>query len=226
MNNVKALTLDLDDTLWEIMPIIVRAEQTVHTFLAQHYPRVTERFDIADIREVRTEVLQRHTGIEHDFTEMRRLTYALVLERCGYDKNEAESILQMFLDARHDVEFFPDVLPALQILSEKYPLVSLSNGNADVIRLQLGEFFTHSVSARDVGVLKPHAKIFGTACEHLGLNADEVLHIGDHPIEDIKGAADYGMHTVWINRKEQDWQHDHEPHAQVNDLNQLVDLLV
>ncbi|MDH3694920.1 MAG: HAD family hydrolase [Gammaproteobacteria bacterium] len=225
MNSVKAISLDLDDTLWEIMPIIVRAEQKVHAFLADEYPRVTERFDIIAIREVRGDVLQRHPGIEYDFTEMRRLTYAAVLRQCEYDEADATSILQVFLDARHDLELFPDVLPALQILSEKFPLVSLSNGNADVVRLQLGDYFSHSVSARDVGVLKPHPKIFDAVCEHLRLDAKDVLHIGDHPVEDIKGAADYGMHTVWINRKEQDWEHDHEPHAQVQDLAELVELL-
>lgn len=226
MDNVKAISLDLDDTLWEIMPIIVRAEQKVHTFLANEYPRVTERFDIVAIRAVRTEVVQRHPGIEHDFTEMRRLTYAFVLRHCDYDESDAQRVLQVFLDARHELELFPDVLPALQTLSEKFPLIALSNGNADVDRLPLSQFFSHSVNARDVGVLKPHPKIFGAACDLLNLNADEVLHIGDHPVEDIKGAADFGMRTVWINRKQQEWEHEYEPHAQVQNLTQLVELLV
>ncbi len=226
MDDVKAISIDLDDTLWEIMPIIVRAEKRVHAFLADNYPRIVKNFDIVAIRAVRNEVLQQQPGIGHDFTEMRRQTYAYVLRQCEYDESGAEQVLQIFLDARHDVELFPDVLPALQALSEKYPLIALSNGNADVVRLQLNQFFSHSVNAREVGVLKPHPKIFDVACDRLGLNAEEVLHIGDHPVEDIKGAADYGMRTVWINRKQQEWEHEHEPHAQVQDLAELVELLI
>ena len=82
------------------------------------------------------------------------------------------------------------------------------------------------MNAREVGVLKPHPKIFDAACDRLSLDAEEILHIGDHPVEDIKGAADYGMRTVWINRKQQEWEHEHEPHAQVQDLAELVELLI
>ena len=37
-SRVRALTLDLDDTLWPVWPIIDRAEQVLHDWLASNAP--------------------------------------------------------------------------------------------------------------------------------------------------------------------------------------------
>ena len=64
-----------------------------------------------------------------------------------------------------NVTLFEDVLPALEWLSARMPIVSVSNGNADVHQIGIGNFFAATVTARDVGVGKPHARIFQAAAK-------------------------------------------------------------
>ena len=52
-----------------------------------------------------------------------------------------------------------------------------------------------------------------------------VLHVGDHPVDDVLGALDAGFQAVWINRRAAAWTHEWEPHAEVKNLIELVDLL-
>ena len=129
------------------------------------------------------------------------------------------------MDARHRVQLYPDVVPALHELSSRFPLVALSNGNADVGRLNLGQFFIHAINARSIGALKPDERMFFGACDALGLRPTDVLHVGDHPIEDVHGALNAGMRAVWVNRGQRDWEHEHTPHAEVRNLAELLDLI-
>ena len=46
VNGIRTITLDLDDTLWEIHPVIRRAEKRLYEWLGERYPRITEMFDI------------------------------------------------------------------------------------------------------------------------------------------------------------------------------------
>jgi FMN phosphatase YigB (HAD superfamily) len=117
------------------------------------------------------------------------------------------------------------VLPALARLAARYPLVSLSNGNADLERIGLKHFFRDSISARECGVAKPAARIFHAACERLGLPPHAVLHVGDDPELDVAGAGAAGLRSVWLNRNGAPWAHAHSPDLHVSDLAQLADIL-
>ena len=117
------------------------------------------------------------------------------------------------------------MLPALARLAARYPLVSVSNGNADLERIGLKHFFQCSISARECGVAKPAAPIFHAACERLGLPPQAVLHVGDDPELDVAGAGAAGLRSAWINRSGARWEHAHEPDLHVSDLTELADLL-
>ena len=58
---IRALTLDLDDTLWAIAPVITRAEAAQHAYLREHCPRTAERYSIEGFRVLRETVArERH----------------------------------------------------------------------------------------------------------------------------------------------------------------------
>ena len=73
MNNIRAITLDLDDTLWEIHPVIKRAEKQLYAWLSEHYPRITEMYEPADMLEVRSQVMAEFTDRAHDLTSIRAM---------------------------------------------------------------------------------------------------------------------------------------------------------
>ena len=53
---IHAITFDLDDTLWDIWPIIARAERRLHDWLVERYPRIPERFSALELRHVAEDI--------------------------------------------------------------------------------------------------------------------------------------------------------------------------
>ncbi|CTP85121.1 hydrolase [Xanthomonas translucens pv. arrhenatheri LMG 727] len=98
---VRAITLDLDDTLWPFAPIGARIEQVLHDWLLQHSPRTAERFPIAAMRQLRDEVFATHPHLVHDLSEMRRLTLRRALRDSGADEALVEPAFAVFYAARN-----------------------------------------------------------------------------------------------------------------------------
>ena len=99
-------------------------------------------------------------------------------------------------------------------------------GNANVFGMEIGQFFHDAVSAVQAGVAKPDAKIFNLAIDKTGFQAHEILHVGDDAHLDAKAALQLGLHTVWVNRPQQDWPFtDFAQPISVPDMAALCDLL-
>jgi putative hydrolase of the HAD superfamily len=137
----------------------------------------------------------------------------------------APTAFEVFFAERQRVSFFEDALPALEWLSGRYPLLALSNGNADLARVGFGAYFKGGVSASQCGVAKPDVRIFLAAAQLAGVPPEQVLHVGDDASHDVLGGLAAGMQTVWVNRSEHLWTHDAQPHETVSQLNELCDLL-
>ncbi len=224
--SIRALTFDLDDTLWYVGPVIAEAERRLHAWLAERYPRIADAYDPEALRAMCGEVAAQYPSLEHNKTELRIRALRLAAERCGYAPSLAETAFEVFYSARQEVEFFQDVLPVLSALKEAYPLGALSNGNADVRLVGLNHVFDFHISAIEAGAAKPNAAIFRLACERLGVTPKEVAHVGDDPDTDVWGAAQAGMKTVWVNRDRRLWEDTRvTPDAVITDLYALMPLL-
>lgn len=226
ISKIRAITLDLDDTLWPIWPTIARAEKALATWLGQHAPGAAAVLADPHARHaVREHVTRTRPELGHDLSALRRESIRLALHRAHEDTRLAEPAFEVFFAERMQVDLFDDARPALAFLAARFPVVALSNGNADVGRVGLSEFFVAAVSAREFGVGKPDPRIFHAAASTAGVAADAVLHVGDDAALDVLGALSAGMQTVWVNRSEHLWTHDARPHETVATLNELCDLL-
>jgi 2-haloalkanoic acid dehalogenase type II len=226
-SRIRAITLDLDDTLWPIMPTIRQAEHSLQAWLEQHAPATARYLSDPQVRHtVRAQVSQDSAHMAHDLSWQRREAIRRALQQAGDHEALAEPAFEVFFAARQQVSFFDDALPALQALARRFPLVAVSNGNADVHRVGIGGFFHGKVSAREVGVGKPHPRIFEAAARCAGVDASAVLHIGDDPLLDVVGAHAVGMQTVWVNRDQSSWSHAQaQPHLTVAHLHALCEHL-
>ena len=225
ISRIKAITLDLDDTLWPIWPTIQRAEQVLADWLAERAPGAAALFADKEARlAVRNHVVQTSPDISHDLSAIRRESIRTALHRSREDTALAEPAFDVFFAERMRVELFDDVLPALDTLAARFPIVAVSNGNADVGRVGLGQFFVHSLSASEFGVAKPDVRIFHAAAGKVGVAPADVLHVGDDAALDVLAALDAGMQTVWVNRDQHVWSHAEQPHHTVQDLIQLAAL--
>ncbi|MET3652939.1 HAD family hydrolase [Dyella japonica] len=224
---IRALTLDLDDTLWPVLPALERADRDLDAYLRKHYPDVARAWPIPAMRALRAEVAAERTDLAHDFTAQRHITMQRAFTACGIDEAPLEALWEVYFSARNSVELYPDSLPALQRITRRWPVVSLTNGNADLDRIGIRAHFTHHVCARDECVAKPDARIFVAAAGRLGLAPEEILHVGDDPELDVVGARDAGLRTAWINRAGHPWPGllGTAPDLDLRDMSALVDWL-
>ena len=219
----EALIFDLDDTLWEVTPVIVRAEHAMYRFLEQRYPRVTERHDLSSMRDRRAAMASAHPRMRHDFTWLRLEALREHAAEVGYDASMAEAAFEVFYAARNEVELYPDVLPALAMLRRHHRLFALSNGNADLVRIGLADYFDLHVTARAAGALKPDPRAFRCLLDACGVDSAQLLHVGDDPDADIGGAQDAGLSTAWINRTSRMWPEGRQaPDYVARDLEELA----
>ncbi len=228
MGRVRAITLDLDDTLWPVWPTIERAEKAMRSWLSHRAP-VTARLsgDTQIQRRLREAAVADHPAIAHHLGDLRREALRRLLVESAEDPALAEPAYRVFFDARQQVDLYPDALTALEALSARFPIVALSNGNADVHRVGIGHFFRAAVNPAITGFSKPDARIFAAAAAEAGVPPAQVLHIGDDAQLDGAGALAAGMQTVWINRRDERWPAElpTAPHAEVASLTALCALL-
>jgi putative hydrolase of the HAD superfamily len=225
--SIRALTLDLDDTLWPVLPALERADQAVDAWLRQHHPDVASAWPITAMRELRARVAAERLDLAHDFTTQRQLTLQQAFAACGVDDAPVEALWEIYFAARNRVELYPDSLPALERITARWPLASLTNGNADLQRVGIHAHFAHHICARDSGVAKPDPRIFLVAAERLGVLPEQILHVGDDPAMDMAGARDAGLRTAWINRDSQPWPDElgAPPELDLRDMTALADWL-
>jgi len=208
---VHAITLDLDDTLWPIAPLIVRAESALGAWLREHAPRTAARWPVEAMRVLRDQVADEHPHLAHDFTQQRLITLERMLRAAGDDVALVQPAFDAFFAARCDVEHYDDSLAALDRLAARVPLAALSNGNADLRRIGLMHVFRFQLGAREHGAAKPAASIFHAACTQLDVTPARVLHVGDDVEMDVVGAAQAGLRTCWLNRLNEAGERRHWP---------------
>jgi len=227
---IKALTFDLDDTLWAVGPVIHAANKILMDWLAQHAPAFTERYTIKDFNHLRDEVLLHQPLLAHDMSHLRLTLLELGLTRSNYSPTEAKQLaaagFQVYFTARNQVHFYPQAINQLEQLNQEYILGALTNGNADLKLVGLDHLFNFGFNAAQVGISKPAPDMFEQALQHMQIPANQVIHIGDNPDADILGAQNVGMHTVWVNLHQQVWPANQAPaNAEVTHLQQLSDTI-
>jgi len=206
---LRLVTFDLDDTLWDVRPVLVHAEAAAEAWLRERCAPLAERFDRAAMAALRMRLLAERPALRHHISELRREATRLALLECGCTATDAAALageaFAVFHAARHRVQPFDAVEDCLEALSGRYLLGVLTNGNADVYRLPLGRFFRFALRAESVGTSKPDAAHFHAALREAGVAPAEAVHVGDHPEHDIEGALGAGLRAVWFNPQARPW---------------------
>lgn len=242
-NRIRAISLDLDDTLWPFRPCLVRAEAALLTWLQTHAPATQPVLaDPAALMTYRVRAQERHPELRADLSGLRRASIRALLEDCQEDPALADAAFEVFFAERQRVDLFPEVEAVLGQLSERLPLVALTNGNACIHKAGIGRFFKGAISAAVLGVAKPEPQAFHAAAALAGVHPSEVLHVGDDWHLDVVGAVAAGGHAAWVVRPPEalgmpaGWTHGHGhphdgsaeadiPHLRITDLRQLPEQL-
>ncbi|MFV2060768.1 MAG: HAD family hydrolase [Gammaproteobacteria bacterium] len=227
---IKVLTFDLDDTLWECMPVIEKAENKLRKWLNNNYPEITSKYSIADFNEYRNTISKQYSDSSHDFTFIRKKLLYNCAINSGYSQKIATDVLnlgfELFITERSNVELYDDVIPSFKILSNNFRLGALTNGNVDIAKTSLLPYFDFFLNSITAGYPKPDTRFFQHACNLAEVDASEIVHIGDHPVHDIQGAAESGITSIWLNRNKSEWPDLPKPDNTIISLKELPDLLI
>ena len=223
---IALITFDLDDTLWDTAPVIVSAEAVLREWLVANAPKVGA-LDVEAFQAVRQQVLSDEPQLRHRISALRRRILFHALNDAGYVNAAAlaDDAVEVFIEARHALDVFPQAEPTLIALARDYSLGVVTNGNADVRRIGLGHHFKFVLCAEDIGIAKPDARLFHEALLRGGVAAGAAVHVGDHPGDDIAGAQQAGLRAVWFNPGGKHWDGDKAPDAEIGCLSELPAVL-
>lgn len=219
---IKCITFDLDDTLWDCNSVLMKAENVSYQWFQKYYPRISSMYSFQGLIDSRVAYLKAHPDDAYDLTKIRLDWLMEIARQCNYSTHIADDAFNVFWQARNDVTLYEGALPMLEQLSSQYSLGVISNGNADVDHIGIGQYFDFCATVQDAGVAKPDSKIFEHALQLANSEAHQTLHIGDHPLYDVMGALNAGLHAIWYNPQQSPWEETQKPTAIIEHLDEIA----
>lgn len=231
MQPLRLITFDLDNTLWPVREVIERAELASSHYLQQRFPELAEALSVPALHLLRDLLVKARRDYLKNLTQLRTDTLEAALTDAGIPTTEARQAtadaFEVFYVERNRVSFYPGALDLLDTLGKHFTLGALSNGNANLERIGIAHLFAFHHNAESVGEAKPHPAVFQAALASAGCHAEQALHIGDHPLEDIAAARRAGFRSCWANLDHSSWP-SNLPAAdyQVTQLAEIAPLLL
>ena len=221
---ITLIGFDLDDTLWHLKPVLIRAEAVLAGWLEANIPGYLH--DPRTLQLLRQEIVQKQPRLLGKLTQLRHrlIQQALILH--GLSDTESETLasgaMVVFLQARNQVDLFDNATTILEKLAKQFRLCALSNGNADIHQVGLQGIFEFAYSAedKDIGAPKPAADMFQAALKRCAIPPEQMIYVGDDPDVDIDAAAQLGIYTIWMDHGRKP-QGQHPPSARITDINML-----
>ena len=226
---IRAISFDLDDTLYDNRPVIEHAERWMVAHMRDRYLE-TAMFDRNWWQRLKQQIQREQPALVDDVSLCRRVLLQRGLMEGGMAEalahQEAESVFDHFLEVRPQVAVPETTHKVLSALAQKYPLVVISNGNVLLERLGLDGHFQHVLKAGGGFRMKPAPDLFHDMARRLGLPPSQILHVGDDVTTDVAGAVHNGYRSAWLNDVGQDWHTLRIlPDVMLTRLEQLLTLL-
>lgn len=232
----KAISFDLDDTLYNNRPIMLAIEKKMIEYFAEKLSEYDFTFNRHYWADFRRQVIQNNADLSHDVVKVRLESYCLGMIALGLSEQaalkQAEDALAYFILLRSDFIVPKASHELLATLSQQYPLVAISNGNVDTKALGIAQYFQYIYHAgfqteRDNQLLKqkPATDMFNLVCQQLAIKPEELLHVGDCGFADIHGALNAGCQTAWLPHYGVGKSLKQLPHLELSNLQALCGLL-
>lgn len=223
---IKLLTFDLDNTLWAIDPVIIEAEKAMRSWVAEHVPEAVAHLEMDQLKHTYKHVLQQHPEVAHHPTNFRKKLLYQVFTNASLGHDHAhemsEQAFAVFYQGRNRITLFHEAEHILETLSHSFPLIALTNGNANLQMIGIDRYFKAHFSAETEGRAKPHHAMFTRALAFMNVTAAEAIHIGDNPEEDVEAARALGYHTIWFNENAALSSERCSPTVEIHRLDELV----
>lgn len=232
LSTIKALTFDLDDTLYDNSPFLQRAVEEMIKVIQQ--VDGLQQVTLAQYDQVKQDLLITAPEIYHDVVIWRHEALKRFLTLHGLtDKTQinkiADDAMERFVYWRNQIIVPDESIALLSQLADKYPLAVITNGNADINKIGLAPYFAFALRAGPDGLSKPFLPMFQLAADKLKVKPEYILHVGDNLYTDVQGAINAHLQACWLNMTDQDiYQCSLArvlPHMEITQLSELNYLL-
>jgi 2-haloacid dehalogenase len=228
LSTIKALTFDVFGTVLDLggslKPSIAKflEEKGAPVSVEQFWDQWRVRQRLEQYQD--TLLMLGHGGYLE--TVRRALVYTLRLNQIETSRDEVADVML----AWQNLSPYPEVVPALERLKERYKLVILSNGEAYFLHYlaqsRIHWSFDRIIGANTIGVFKPHPAIYRRAAQNLGLEVGECLMVSAHSF-DALGARACGYRAAYVDRYRLPYEDTTLlPDITVNDFTELADALL
>ncbi|REL28678.1 HAD family hydrolase [Thalassotalea euphylliae] len=229
---IKAISFDLDDTLYSNRPVMVATERAMPPYFQQLLAPLAVVDGLVFDRHFwaphRTAVVEQTPELTHDVTALRLATYQQGMESLGIATAQATELAQQamayFLATRSNFVVPPSSIALLQQLRQYVPVVAISNGNVDTEAIGIKAHFDYIYHAGNGHRMKPAGDLFEQAAQDLGIACEHMLHVGDCGRADILGALRAGCQAAWLSCYDVGKPLKVLPHIELSDVTQLAGL--
>lgn len=226
LSQIQVISFDLDDTLWDCEPVILRAEQAIYGWLQKHAPRITDHCTAEDLHSHRIEFAQGHPEYRVDVTYLRKASLKSLFAQYDYPIDLADEAFALFYQVRSQVDLYKDACQVLESLKLDYKIAALTNGNADLTLIGIDHLFDDIQLASLSNPPKPDKAMFNKTAAALGVETEHILHVGDNPGTDVEGGRNAGTMTVWFNQHGVEWPDHYQPaDIEIDNLTVLTEIM-
>ena len=236
-SNIKAVIFDYGNTLVEFGSTQVAVlNSSLLSQLRDWYGDCDEK-TFTDIRK--SQIIAPYDTKE--FIENDREGICVELIERLYGKTPGNDRVRQMLEIKHstfvEVLTLPDfVIPLLERLRRNYKLAFISNYPCresvveSLKKTKILDFFESVIVSGEMGIVKPHPRIFQKCLMDLELSPEECVYVGDNWLADIQGAKLMGMRAIHTTQyvsyeKFEPFDGDLQPDAVITHLNQLTEIL-
>ncbi len=203
----KYIYFDLDRTLWDFE---TNSKQTLNEIyqdfkLNEHFPSFEMFYKTYYQINDKLWDLYRRGRIKKE--KLRTERFFLTLKTVNLIDSKLTSKIDEYYinESPQKTNLFPYSIEILSYLKSKdYILAILTNGfkevqNKKLKNCNIDHYFSKIISSEDVGYQKPRPEIFHYAISSLNAKKSQSIMIGDDFENDILGACNYGIDTIFVN---------------------------
>ncbi len=182
--NFRLISFDLDNTLYDNQPVIERAEKLSSDYLAKAFSSQNQSYTLSDFYLIRDKLLKFNDVRYENLSYLRQQSLKELCATLDNANEIAEQAFSIFITARSEIIYPKAIELMLSQLAQKFILVSATNGNCDIFKTQLGQYFHSHWSTSQGFRAKPQPEMLEQIIKNYNLTNDQLLHVGDSIIKD------------------------------------------
>jgi putative hydrolase of the HAD superfamily len=217
MTNIKAVVFDIDGTLVDRNTAFINYCNDFIDKYSSIYPYEGDREKLI---EYMIKIDENGYGGLLNFIPRLRAMWELPIKPEDFKKERNE------LFGKYAVGM-PRVHEILSTLKKKYKLGVITNGYSKVQRGKMEtvgilDYFDDIIVSGEVGIEKPDKNIFFLSCNNLKVKPEETIYVGDYYPNDIAGAKNANITSIWINKEVTDAEYEG---ICIQELEELLEIL-